>query len=105
MSRGMLTTLHLSGEKPEAWHAVLAETFADEGFVQVLPEGNLPSTKAVAGSNRCDIGLSVIGQHEAVIVSCLDNLIKGASGQALQNANVMFGFDESLGLTAQAIWP
>jgi N-acetyl-gamma-glutamyl-phosphate reductase len=105
MNRGMLTTLHLSGDNPEAWHGILARAFDGESFVQVLPEGQLPSTKAVAGSNRCDIGLSVIGKHEAVVVSCLDNLIKGASGQALQNANVMFDMAEGSGLDRDALWP
>ncbi len=105
MSRGMLTTLHLSGDKPESWHALLTESFKDEPFVQVLEEGALPSTQAVKGSNRCDIGIMPVGEREAVVVSCIDNLLKGASGQAIQNANVMFGFEETLGLSATAIWP
>jgi N-acetyl-gamma-glutamyl-phosphate reductase len=105
MTRGMLSTLHLTGDHPENWHALLSETFADEQFVQVLPQGALPSTQGVKGSNRCDIGIAVTGEHEAVVVSCIDNLLKGASGQALQNANIMFGFDENLGLSASAVWP
>jgi len=105
MTRGMLSTLHLSGDNPKKWHATLAEHFADEIFVNVLPEGSLPSTQGVKGSNRCDIGVAVIGQHEAVVVSCIDNLLKGASGQAVQNANVMFGMDEETGLSATALWP
>jgi len=105
MTRGMLSTLHLTGESPEKWHTILSESFADERFVNVLPQGTLPSTHGVKGSNRCDIGICVIGNHEAVIVSCIDNLLKGASGQAVQNANLMFGFDEGLGLSATALWP
>jgi N-acetyl-gamma-glutamyl-phosphate reductase len=105
MTRGMLSTLHLTGEKPETWHAILSEAFANERFVNVLPVGSLPSTQGVKGSNRCDIGIAVIGKREAVVVSCIDNLLKGASGQALQNANVMFGFEEGLGLSTTAIWP
>ena len=105
MTRGMLTTLHLSGNDPQGWHAILSQAFAGETFVQVLPEGELPSTGGVAGSNRCDIGISVIGPHEAVVVSCIDNLLKGASGQAVQNANVMFGLDETAGLPVHAVWP
>jgi len=105
MTRGMLTTLHLSGQNPEGWHAILAETFKDEPFVKILPEGVLPSTKAVNGSNRCDIGLAVTGTDTGVVVSCLDNLIKGAAGQAVQNANLMFGWEESMGLSATALWP
>lgn len=105
MTRGMLTTLHLSGQNPASWHAILAETFKDEPFVKILPEGVLPATKAVNGSNRCDIGLAVTGTDTCVVVSCLDNLIKGAAGQAVQNANLMFGWEESLGLSAIALWP
>jgi N-acetyl-gamma-glutamyl-phosphate reductase len=105
MTRGMLTTLHLSGKSVESWHSILSTAFADETFVQVLPEGRLPSTAAVKGSNRCDIGIAVLGEQQAVIVSCIDNLIKGAAGQAVQNANLMFGLDETLGLSAHAVWP
>lgn len=105
MNRGMLSTLHLSGRDVETWHALLSSTFADQPFVRILPQGVLPSTKGVAGSNRCDIGVQVLGPNEAVIVSCIDNLLKGASGQAVQNANLMFGFDQTLGLDTHAIWP
>jgi len=105
MTRGMLSTLHLSGHNPERWHAILKHAFMGEPFVRVLPEGSLPSTGGVNGSNRCDIGLVVTGENTAVVVSCLDNLLKGAAGQAVQNANIMFGLDESSGLSAQAIWP
>ena len=105
MTRGMLTTLHLSGQDPESWHAILDQAFRNEPFVRLLPEGTLPSTKGVNGSNRCDIGLIVTGTDTAVVISCLDNLLKGAAGQAVQNANIMFGLDESSGLSTQAIWP
>ena len=105
LTRGMLTTLHLNGKAPGSWHAALASAYAGEPFVQVLPEGVLPSTQGVKGSNRCDIGLCVTGEDSAVVVSCLDNLIKGASGQAVQNANLMFGLDETAGLPVHAVWP
>ncbi len=105
MSRGMLTTLHLSGHHASKWHAILSDRYANEVFVRVLPEGMLPSTAGVSGSNRCDIGLSVLSNHEVVIVSCIDNLLKGAAGQAIQNANLMFGLDETAGLSIHAIWP
>jgi len=71
----------------------------------VLPSGSLPSTGAVKGSNRCEIGVAVLSETEAVVVSCIDNLLKGASGQAVQNANVMFGLDETMGLAVNASWP
>ncbi|MDX8394903.1 MAG: N-acetyl-gamma-glutamyl-phosphate reductase, partial [Mariprofundaceae bacterium] len=105
MTRGMLSTLHLSGKNSETWHQILSTTFADETFVNVLPLGQLPNTQAVKGSNRCDIGISIIDKDAAVIVSCIDNLLKGASGQAIQNANLMFGLDETTGLSATALWP
>jgi len=105
MNRGMLSTLHLSGKHSVQWHDLLQHAFADEPFVQVLPKGQLPSTTAVKGSNRCDIGISVTGEHEAVVISCIDNLLKGAAGQAVQNANIMFGFDETLGLSRLPCWP
>jgi N-acetyl-gamma-glutamyl-phosphate reductase len=105
MSRGMLSTLHLSGTATETWHNLLSQTYENEPFVRVLPLGTLPSTKAVAGSNRCDIGICILNDTQAVVVSCIDNLLKGASGQALQNANIMFGFEETLGLSTHAQWP
>jgi len=105
MKRGMLSTLHLRGRQTQEWHGILAAQFEHDRFVQVLPEGRLPSTHAVAGSNRCDIGVSLLGPDTAVVVSCLDNLLKGAAGQALQNANLMYGWDESLGLSDTALWP
>ncbi|PCI43263.1 MAG: N-acetyl-gamma-glutamyl-phosphate reductase [Proteobacteria bacterium] len=105
MTRGMLSTLHLTGTDTSTWYELLSQAYAKQDFVRILAEGKLPSTKSVAGSNRCDIGLCVLSETEAVVVSCIDNLLKGASGQALQNANIMFGFKESLGLSLHAQWP
>jgi len=105
MTRGMLATLHLKGKNAAAWHSILSNAYAGENFVRVLPEGMLPQTSAVCGSNRCDLGISVTADSEAVVVSCLDNLIKGAAGQAVQNANVMLGWEEALGLEGIANWP
>ncbi len=105
MTRGMLSTIHLTGSHTERWHAALSEQYATDPFVRVLELGQMPSTAAVKGSNRCDIGISILNHHEAVVVSCIDNLLKGASGQAVQNANIMFGFDETLGLAINASWP
>ena len=105
MTRGMLSTIHLSGQDSDKWHSVLVEAYQDEPFVNVLPQGSLPSTGAVKGSNRCEIGLAILNDKEAVVVSCIDNLLKGASGQAIQNANVMFGYPETCGLSVNASWP
>ncbi|RMG92038.1 MAG: N-acetyl-gamma-glutamyl-phosphate reductase [Zetaproteobacteria bacterium] len=105
MNRGMLTTLHLSGRDASSWRDILQQNYANEPFVRLLPEGNLPSTASVAGSNRCDIGLSPLDNDECVVISCIDNLLKGAAGQAIQNANVMFGLDETCGLPDLPCWP
>ncbi len=105
MSRGMLSTLHVTGTSAETWLDILKKAYANAPFVRIMEMGTLPSTKAVAGSNRCDIGIGVLSDTEAVIVSCIDNLLKGASGQALQNANLMFTLDETLGLPIHAQWP
>ncbi len=105
MARGMLATLHLTGTDARTWHSVMEASFATEPFVRVLPRETLPRTSAVRGSNRCDIGISVLSDSEAVVVSCLDNLLKGAAGQAVQNANIMFGLNEAMGLDAIAAWP
>ena len=105
MTRGMLSTLHLTGTNTDTWHGLLSQAYADEDFIRILPLGTLPSSKSVVGSNRCDIGLCILSETEAVVVSCIDNLLKGASGQALQNANIMFDLKESLGLSLHAQWP
>ncbi|MDQ6950276.1 MAG: N-acetyl-gamma-glutamyl-phosphate reductase [Mariprofundales bacterium] len=105
MTRGMLATIYLHGNDPSSWHAILDQRYADEPFVRVLPAGQLPATGGVAGSNRCDIGIVVRDDHNAVLVSCIDNLLKGAAGQALQNANLMFALDEQSGLSPLGVWP
>ena len=105
MNRGMLSTLHLSGSNTASWFDLLQQAYAGEPFVKILPQGTLPSTAGISGSNRCDIGIALLSESEAVIVSCIDNLLKGAAGQAIQNANLMFGFDETTGLARHALWP
>lgn len=105
MNRGILATTYVRGDA-KAVHAVLAEAYLAEPFLQVLPFGSLPSTRDVAGSNYCHIG--VIGDRipgRAVVVSVLDNLTKGSSGQALQNANLMLGIDETAGLMLAPMFP
>lgn len=105
MNRGILATNYVRGDA-KAVHAVLAEAYLAEPFLQVLPFGSLPSTRDVAGSNYCHIG--VIGDRipgRSVVVSVLDNLTKGSSGQALQNANLMLGIDETAGLLLAPMFP
>ena len=104
-NRGILGTIYLSGA-PEAVHATLSEAYAAEPFVVVLPLGELPSTRHVRGSNFCHIG--VVGDRvtgRATVVSALDNLTKGSSGQAIQNANLMLGEEETAGLMAPPVFP
>jgi N-acetyl-gamma-glutamyl-phosphate reductase len=105
MNRGVLCTVYVDGD-PAAVHATLTQAYADETFVNVLPMGRLPSTRDVRGSNYCHLG--VVGDRMAgrtIIVSVLDNLTKGSSGQALQNANLMLGLPEGAGLMAPAVFP
>lgn len=104
-NRGILATIYVQGDA-EAIHAALASRFADEPFVDVLAQGSLPHTRHVRGSNYQRIG--VIADRRAgrtIIVSVLDNLVKGASGQAIQNANIMHGLPETTGLLQQPLFP
>lgn len=105
MNRGILATVYVRGE-PRAVHDSLARAYAGEPFLQVLPFGELPSTRDVAGSNFCHLG--VIGDRiagRAVVVSAIDNLTKGSSGQAIQNANLMLGLPEVAGLMLAPLFP
>jgi N-acetyl-gamma-glutamyl-phosphate reductase len=105
MNRGILATTYVVGDAKEI-HATLAAAYADEPFLQVLPFGALPSTRDIAGSNYCHIG--VIGDRipgRAVVVAVLDNLTKGSSGQAMQNANLMLGIEETAGLLLAPMFP
>ncbi len=105
MNRGILATVYVNGS-PAQVHETLRAAYAKEPFLKVLPFGALPSTRDVTGSNFCHIG--VIGDRlpgRAVVVAVLDNLNKGSSGQALQNANLMLGIEETTGLMLAPIFP
>jgi N-acetyl-gamma-glutamyl-phosphate reductase len=94
------------GRGAEELHAVLARAYAKEPFVHVLPLGETPQTRHVRGSNMTFIGVvrdRVAGR--AIVVSALDNLTKGASGQAVQNMNLMLGYPEALGIDQVALFP
>jgi len=104
-NRGILATIYVKGEA-EALHNALAQKYADEPFVYVLPFGEAPATRHVRGSNYCHIG--VVADRKAgraIVFSALDNLTKGSSGQALQNANLMLGLGEHLGLEMAPLFP
>ena len=108
MNRGILSTIYVRGLKvsPQDLHAVLLKSYANEPFVHVLPLGIAPQTRHVRGSNMTFIGVvadRIAGR--AIIVSALDNLAKGASGQAVQNMNLMLGFPETTGLEQVALFP
>jgi len=107
--RGILTSVYCRPSRPidtaEA-RAILEEAYADETFVRVLPEGETPSLAAVRGSNFCDVtAIADPRNGTLVLLSSLDNLVKGAAGQALQCANLMAGFEESEGLLETAFLP
>lgn len=85
---------------------LLADHYFGEPFIRVLPAGQYPDTACVAGSNFCDLAVEVDGRTGHIIVmSALDNLVKGASGQAVQNMNIMVGFDEKAGLMNAPVFP
>ncbi len=104
-NRGILASCYLKGDA-EAIHATLVDQYKDEPFIVVLPFGKLPATGHVTGSNYCHIG--VTGDRKpgrALVVSALDNLNKGSSGQAVQNANLMLGLPETTGLMLSPVFP
>ena len=113
INRGILSTIYVRMNKPtETGEAVdlFQDHYQGEPFVHVLPSGELPNTRNVQGSNDCHIGL-VVDNHAGrkaatlVIVTAIDNLVKGAAGQAIQNMNLMMGYEETLGLTAPGLFP
>lgn len=109
MDRGILSTVYATPEKTLDTTTIAAlyrEFYNGEPFVRVLPSGSLPSTAFVRGSNFCDIAPLVDSRTgRIVIVSAIDNLVKGASGQAIQNMNLLCGFPETTGLEGLALFP
>ncbi|MCX7311314.1 MAG: N-acetyl-gamma-glutamyl-phosphate reductase [Alphaproteobacteria bacterium] len=109
MNRCILSTIyvrHTKGKSVEELHAILSKYYAKETFVHVLPFGQTPQTRHVRGSNMTFIGVAkdrVPGR--AIVISTLDNLVKGASGQAVQNMNLMLGWPEATGLEQVALFP
>ncbi|MFC0211092.1 N-acetyl-gamma-glutamyl-phosphate reductase [Paenibacillus chartarius] len=112
MTRGIMSTMYASivggpGARSEAdFIGLYKEFYAGRKFVRVRPQGKLPATKEVWGSNYCDIGFAVDSRTGRVtIVSVIDNLVKGAAGQAIQNLNLMMGWDEATGLQFIPAYP
>jgi len=102
MSRGMLTTIYatpVKGVKAKDIRNCLAAAYSDHAFMRLCEEGRAPDTIHVKGSNYCDIGFELDKRtHRLILISAIDNLVKGAAGQAVQNMNIMMGIDETSGL-------
>jgi N-acetyl-gamma-glutamyl-phosphate reductase len=109
MNRGILSTIYVRGRRgrtPQELHAILLKSYMKEPFVHVLPFGETPQTRHVRGSNMTFIGVANDRKEgRAIIVAALDNLVKGASGQAIQNMNLVMGWPETLGLEQVALFP
>ena len=108
MARGELCTCYvkLNGATPDDLRAALQQAYADEPFVHVAGKGVLPQTQNVRGSNHVQIGVVVDRiKNRAIVISTLDNLVKGSAGQAIQNMNLMFGLPETAGLEQIALFP
>ena len=109
MDRGILTTLYLLLTKKWKAEEVLStfqEHYQKEPFIRIHSKGKLPNTKDVRGSNYCDIGVKVNeADGRTVIITAIDNLVKGASGEAVQNMNIMLGYPEIMGLDVLPLAP
>lgn len=109
MTRGILSTIYCDikpGVKLSEVREAYIEAYHDEPFVHLLDVGEYPRTKDTYGSNNCHIGMA-LDEHtgKLIIISAIDNLVKGASGQAVQNLNIMFGLDEACALKFPAVFP
>ena len=104
-NRGILATVYVKGDV-QAIYNTLKNAYGDEPFIEVLPLGEHPSIRHIRGSNFCHIGV-VADRREGrvIVVAALDNLTKGSSGQALQNANLMLGLPETAGLMMAPLFP
>lgn len=109
MNRGIMCTTYVKLKNKlstEDVHQLYDEYYKNKPFVRIRPLGTVPSTKEVLGSNFCDIGLHVDQRtNRLTIISVIDNLVKGAAGQAIQNANIMFGWDVRTGIDDIPIYP
>jgi len=105
MIRGIHATCYakLKGSTVDL-QSLYEEYYANEVFVDVMPAGSFPETRTVRGANHCRIAIHVPQEGDTVVIlSVIDNLVKGAAGQAVQNMNIMFGLNEEAGLTAIAL--
>lgn len=109
MNRGVLASIYvrLKGDaKPHDLRATLSRHYAGEPFIRVLPEGTAPATRHVRGSNHCLIGVFADRiKGRAIVISAIDNMVKGASGQAVQNMNLVLGLPETTALEQAPLFP
>lgn len=109
VNRGILSSIYLPLSRDVTALEIekaLAQAYADETFVRLLPAGELPTLNAVRGSNYCDIGyVLALDKRSLILFSAIDNLVKGAAGQAVQNMNLMLGFPEPTGLKTVSLLP
>jgi len=109
VSRGILTTTYADAGGPVTLDALLElynSFYRDKPFVHILPKGQYPETKNVAGSNYCHIGLAHDERTgKVIVISAIDNLVKGASGQAIQNMNILMGLEQDMGLRHVGLMP
>ena len=104
-NRGILATAYVHGAAGTI-HDTLSQAYAKEPFIKVLPLGEAPSTRHIRGSNYCHIGVVADRiEGRSIVVAVLDNLTKGSSGQALQNANLMLNIEETEGLLMVPLFP
>lgn len=109
MTRGILTTIYAgvkSATTEQELRSCWQQAYESEPFIHVMPEGEWPQTKYAYGSNHAFLQLRLDQRTgKVVLVSVIDNLVKGASGQAIQNMNILFGLPETTGLQSTALWP
>ncbi len=109
VKRGILSTIYATLKQDislKTLHALYTAFYAGEKFVRICPEGVYPNISSVCGSNYCDIGLAVDERTKRVVImAAIDNLVKGAAGQAVQNMNIMCGLEENAGLDTAPLYP
>lgn len=108
MNRGILSTMYLplaGGLSPAEARDLYEDAYSGETFVSLLPQGSYPCTKSVQGSNNCHVGVEVVSSGMLVVMTAIDNLMKGASGQAVQNMNLMCGLPEDTGIAGAGLFP
>lgn len=107
LNRGILSTVYAKISRPLdscSLRNIYQEFYAGEEFIQIALDGEMPQTKWVTGTNRCFLG-AVVNRDMAVVVSVIDNLVKGAAGQAVQNMNLLFNLPENTGLKRPGLYP